>query len=296
MGFGRQELIAERFRVLRPIAAGAVGIVYLCRDEERGDRAAIKTLRPIFSARPKLLKRFAREAEAVRALDHPHIVRYRAHGVDEQQRPYLVTDYVLGRPGSDLLSWRPELPLDAVVRLFGQLCDALEVVHAAGIVHRDLKWSNLIVRGSTPSDLDLTLIDFGVLRWAVDGDRDGSSLTKSGEIVGTALYCSPEQVAGMDIDARTDVYALGAMCYEVLAGRPPFVGESVRDVLVSHLRETPETPSSWPSSRAQVPAVLEAAVMKALEKDPDARFASAAAFRRALESAFPASMREWLRR
>lgn len=294
-GFNKGELVAGRYRVLRDVAAGAVGMVYLAKDEKVGDRVAVKTLKPLQMMSEVLVRRFEREGKALKKIQHPHIVRYRDHGFDELGRPFLVTDYVLGRDGSAIMNWSPPLTLDAFVRLIGQICRALDVVHDNGIVHRDLKWSNLMVRGSQARELHATLIDFGVLRWGHD-TNPGTPLTKIGEILGTPTYCSPEQIAGRSVDARADIYALGAMCYEFLAGRPPFGGEAVRDILMAHVQRKPVPIRERVTARPDVPTVIEAAVMTCLEKDPDNRWPSAGTFMRALESAFPASMREWLRK
>ena len=210
-------------------------------------------------------QRIRHEAQAMGRLgSHPHVVSVFDIG-DEAGQPYLVTELLTGGDMEGMLAQAPDhrLPLPDALRLAAEVCRALEFAHARGIIHRDLKPGNVWLTAEGTAKIG----DFGL---AVAHDR--ARLTESGTILGTALYMPPEQAMGAEVTPRADLYSLGAMLYEMVAGRPPFVGEEIVAVITQHLHTAPVAPS-W--HRPDLPPALEAVILRLLEKDPGKRPASA---------------------
>jgi len=251
-----------RYEVREKVGEGASAVVYLAWDRELGRLVALKVLRESAALQDTARQRFRREAQAAASLTHPNVVAVHDTG-EADGRLYLVMEYVPGRPLSRVLA--EGLPKAEGVRLLEQAARGVAAAHAKGIVHRDLKPSNILVTGSgTPK-----VADFGLAHLA-----DASlELTGAGTALGTPLYMAPEQVdrASGEIGAATDVYALGAILYEMLAGRPPHGGKTVAEVYAKVLHEDPVRPSTSDPE-------LEAIALKALEKEPVRRYASAGAF------------------
>jgi serine/threonine-protein kinase len=250
-------------RVVRQLGAGGMGEVYLAEDLALDRRVAFKFLAPHHAANEEARARFEREARAMAAVSHPNVVTI--HQVGEAEgRPYLLMEYVEGRSLKELL--RDEgLPVERALDLALQLALGLARVHERGIVHRDVKPSNILIdRDGRPR-----LLDFG-LATAPEGD----DLTRAGEALGTIRYMSPEQAEARPTDARSDLFSLGVVLYEMLAGRPPFGGDSLASVLRAILHETPE---SLAALRPGLPAGLEGLVARLLAKEPAARFPEAGA-------------------
>jgi len=268
--------VISQYRVLAPLGGGGMGVVYECEDLRLGRRVAVKFLPPALASDERALERFAREARAASALNHPHICTVLDVG-DHAGQPFIVMERLEGRSLKHVIAGRP-LPLERVLELGAQIADALSAAHAKGIIHRDVKPSNVFVteRG------DVKLLDFGI---ASGPDRDASAdpaettRTESQEApsvdrgVGTAAFMSPEQVRGASLDARTDLFSLGATLYQMATGRRPFSGESDAEIFERILTVDPE-----PVSRvnAAVPREIEAIVHKALEKDRTLRYQTAA--------------------
>jgi len=266
---------AQRYRLGSRIATGGMGEVWRARDTVLGREVAVKLLKPEFADDPHFRTRFETEARHAGALHHPGIASVFDFGQAEaadgsgSPRPYLVMELVDGQPLSALL--RPGAPMDTAVAqdLLAQASDALGAAHRAGIVHRDVKPANLIV---TP-DRQVKITDFGIARAA-----DGVALTQTGQVMGTPQYLSPEQAEGREAGPASDVYSLGVVAFECLAGRRPFDAGSPVATALAHVREpVPELPGS-------VPADLAAVVRRSLSKDPAERYADGAAFATALRS------------
>jgi len=270
----------SRYRILSKLGGGGMGVVYEAEDTELGRRVAVKFLPQETAANPDALERFKREARAASALNHPHICTIHDVGVHEG-RPFLVMEKLEG----DTLKHRIDahgMPADEVVRIGEQLADALEAAHRAGIVHRDLKPANLFVteRG------DAKILDFGLAKVTapeasgpVTADAPtvaGEFLTEAGTTLGTVAYMSPEQARGQVVDARSDLFSLGVVLYEMTTGRLPFPGESTADFFSAILGQEPVPPREL---NPDLPARLEDAILKALEKDPSLRYQSAADLR-----------------
>ncbi|MGH3057695.1 MAG: serine/threonine-protein kinase [Gaiellaceae bacterium] len=267
-------LAQGRYLLERELGRGGMATVHLARDAELDRLVAVKVLAGHLSGDEELRERFVREARMAAGLSHPNVVQVFDAG-EEDGRLYIVMEYVPGVTLADEVGRAGKLDPAAAVDLALQACAGLEHAHEAGLVHRDVKPGNLIVR----EDGALKITDFGIAR-AVEATQ----LTQVGSVLGTAAYLSPEQAAGERVTAATDIYGLGVVLYELLTGRTPFVIESLNDLLAKH-RESAVTPVR--ELEPAVPEALEAAVMKCLARNPDYRPASAAALAHELAAASP---------
>jgi serine/threonine protein kinase len=248
-----------------------MGVVYKAEDTRLKRLVALKFLPIELSQDPEAKDRLSREAQALSALDHPNICTI--HEIDEtsDRRLFLVMAYYDGETLKKRMARGP-LPIDEALAVITQVAQAVATAHEAAIVHRDLKPGNIIL---TPRG-DVKLLDFGLAKLA-----DQIALTRTGTTLGTVAYMAPEQVAGFDADERSDVWALGVMLYEMLAGRLPFRGD--REGAVLHAIANDE-PTPLRNFRSDLPDDVESVVAKALQKDPAGRFASARAFLDAVET------------
>jgi serine/threonine-protein kinase len=266
------QVLAQRYRVQRLLGKGGMGAVYLADDEVLGELVALKVILSAFAAdEAAMVTRFRREAAAARKVSSPSVIRIHDLGEARPGLLYLSMEYFAGRTLTEVVAQRGVVPLKDVQDMLQQIAAGLEAAHEAGVIHRDLKPSNVLVgeRGM------IKIIDFGLATTAV---ADG--LTATGAILGTPHYMAPEQLRGRPVDARTDIYALGALAYHLVCGRPPFAGDNPIAIGFAHLSE-PVTPPR--QLRRDVPAGLEAAILAALAKAPEDRPASARAF---IEKAF----------
>ncbi len=250
-----------------------MGEVYRARDVRLGREIAVKVLPATLASNPERLARFEREARAVAALNHPNIVVL--HSIEEAGGVRFLTMELVDGSTLDHLVAPGGLPLDRLLALAVPLAEAVAAAHERGVVHRDLKPRNVMVT----RDGRLKVLDFGLARFEASaaGASDSESPTehfvsRDGEVLGTVPYMSPEQVRGLPLDARTDLFALGILLYELAAGRRPFTGATLADIGSSILRDTPPALASL---RADVPPALAAAIVRCLEKEPARRFASA---------------------
>ncbi|BCL84360.1 serine/threonine protein kinase [Ktedonobacteria bacterium brp13] len=273
------------------LGRGGMGAVYLARQSRPRRTVAVKVLLPslVLELRPRneFLARFRREADAIAALDHINIMPIYEYG-EQGDIAYLVMPYVTGGTLRELLEEHNILPLDEVVTIIEQAAAALDTAHAQSIVHRDLKPGNILFH----ADGRILLADFGlakVLKDVTDQESSNGHLTSIGTIIGTPEYLSPEQGTGDAIDYRTDVYSLGVVLYQMLAGRVPFTGTSPVAVAIKHALEQPPLPTQFNPS---VPKKVEAVVMKAMSKKPYQRYDSAGEFALALRQAVIEEMGE----
>jgi tetratricopeptide (TPR) repeat protein/predicted Ser/Thr protein kinase len=253
------------YDIEREIARGGMGVVYLAVKRETGEKCALKVMLESVSQNPKRLKRFQREIDAHRKLIHDNIVRILDAGkVDEFY--YFTMEYVDGKPLDDRL--KEELDLEIVMEILENICRATDYAHSQGVVHRDLKPANVLVT----SDMIPKLTDFGLAKSA----DHVSVLTKTGAVVGTPYYLSPEQASGQsrDVDHRADVYALGVMMYEMITGRLPFTGKTSVELFRKIIHEDPIPPIKI---KPQLTEEIQRVCMKALEKNPNDRYQSAGA-------------------
>jgi serine/threonine protein kinase len=274
-------VIGGKYRVEQRLGAGAMGTVYRAVDAS-GARCAVKVLQGEASADPDLRERFRREAEAMLMIQHPNILEVRDYGIDPQlSAPFLVMELLEGRSLEEMVVEHtpdPQTGLD----LAKQVCRGLACAHAAGVLHRDLKTENVFVIWSG-SHWVAKLLDFGLAK--LDDNKYGPArkLTMQGAVFGSPAYMSPEQGTGSPMDARADVYSMGVVLYEMLAGAWPFEMESQMAMLRAHLLEPPPPLASKREGLVVVPA-LDAIVHKALAKKPSERYPSAVEMLAALDA------------
>src|SRR3954451_18843487 len=257
---------ADRYEIVREIARGGMANVYLAQDRKLDRPVALKVLPAELSRDSTFVERVRLEAQAAPSLNDPTIVAVYDWG-QEQETSFIVMEFVEGRTLRDVIAAGPMEPV-AAAKIAADIAKALGAAHRAGVVHRDIKPGNVLI----DTNGDVKVADFGIAR--ANGAGDG--LTRTGAVMGTATYFSPEQAQGLAVDARSDIYSLGVVLYEMLTGVVPFAGDSAVSVAYLHVREPVVAPST---RRADVPAALEAIVMTCLQKDPAARYQSADALR-----------------
>lgn len=272
--------ICERYEVQELIGLGGWGRVYKCWDRSLKRVVAAKTLLEQYASFPDRVRRFQQEAEAASSLHHTNICPVYDFGLLPGGQPYLIMEFLDGRTLSEVI--RGEFPLaeSRVVAFAQQILDALKTAHSAGIVHRDLKPSNIIVT-TTAGDEVVKIVDFGLAKLVDARAEDGSMLTTTGETLGTPMYMSPEQCEGRKVDQRSDIYSVGCIVYEMLAGKPAFAGDTMFNIMY---RQLSENPPSFASTKINVSQQLEALIFKALEKSPEKRWQSAFEMRARLDS------------
>ena len=257
---GTGPLLKNRYRLGRVLGRGGMCIVYQAWDTRLQRDVAVKRLEPPLNQDPRTRARFDREGRALARLSHPNVVTLIDRGSTESD-DYLVFEYVEGKSLKELVKEKPLGPVEAG-RILGQVAEGLAAAHQAGIVHRDVKPQNILL----DRDGHAKITDFGIATGA-----DWTKVTKAGSIIGSARYMSPEQVRSKPVDVRSDIYSLGVVMYEMLAGHPPFDGANMPEIARHHLN-TPPPPLS--EVRSDLPAGLEKVVMRCLEKLPDDRFVS----------------------
>jgi eukaryotic-like serine/threonine-protein kinase len=275
-------MVDGRYRVLERVGAGGAASVYRAADLRLRRDVALKVLHPGLIHDRELVERFRREAESAASLNHRHIVAIYDRG-EWDGTHYIAMEYVAGRSLKSILHQEAPLEHARAIDLTVQILRAAAAMHSRGIVHRDLKPHNAIV----DAEGGVKVIDFGIAR------AGASDITEAGAIYGSAHYLSPEQADGAEVSGASDLYSAGVILYEALAGRPPFRGDTAVTVALKHITERPAPPMAL---NPTVTPELDAAVMRALEKDPMRRFADADAFIRALDDARVTPQRKDTRR
>ena len=274
------DVVAGKYRVDGVIGRGGMGVVLAATHLDLGTRVALKFLRAEDSANEAALERFRREARAGGQLRSEHAVRIFDVGSLPDGAPYLVMELLEGADLAGVLEASSGLALEDIVDWILQACDAIAEAHAAGIVHRDLKPRNLFLARRPSAEAQVKVLDFGIAK-LLPG-RGDPELTRSSEVLGSPVYMAPEQLrASRDVDARTDIWALGVILYELVTGRRPFVGESMSQVTASILEDTPPAVRDL---RHDAPDELGRIIVRCMAKEPAARFASIAELRAALLS------------
>ena len=268
------QLLAGRYEFVRFIARGGMSTVYLARDIRLDRPVAVKVLFAGLADNPSFVERFRREALSAARLNHPRIVRVYDSGQDSGTY-FIVMEYIEGQTLSNVLRQEGALTIPTALRIGEDVAEALADAHKQNVIHRDVKPGNIMF---TPSS-GLKVTDFGIAR-AVTGSI--SDLTQTGTVMGTATYFSPEQAKGDFADYRTDIYSLGVVLFEMLAGKPPFYGDSPIAVAYQHVNEP--SPSLYEVTNGAVPQVLSNIVARLLAKQPENRYQEAEALRRDLVS------------
>ncbi len=276
------DVLGGRYRLTRPIARGGMAEVWEAVDATLDREVAVKVLHSHLADDPGFVSRFNREARAVARLSHPNVVAVFDTGIDAipdgrpgagLPRAFLVMELLRGH--SVRMLSQQGVALNRAVWIVAEAAKGLGYAHRQGLVHRDVKPANILV---TDSGI-VKVVDFGIAKLTEGTDRAGEDLTQAGAILGTAKYLSPEQVEGAEIDARADVYSLGVVLYELVCGRPPFIGKNDMGTALQHVKDAPPPPRSV---RAGIPRSLETLILQALAKKPEGRPADANAFSLAL--------------
>jgi serine/threonine protein kinase len=271
-------LIAGRYEIREHIATGGMASVFKTWDHRVERIVAIKILRSLDKNDSRAVERFRREARAAASLAHPNAVTIYDF-VEEQGQYFLVMEYIQGPTLKQLVGQRRQLQAREAIEIAAQVCAVLQVAHARRLIHRDIKPQNIMLAWSGAASLGdggawVKLTDFGIVRVAEE-----AGLTNSGIVLGTADYLSPEQARGETLTASSDLYSLGVVMFEMLTGRPPFVGPTAVSIAMQHASANPPALHQF---NPNIPPALEQLVIRTLQKEPDDRFSSAAEMQQAL--------------
>jgi serine/threonine protein kinase len=287
------DVLAGKYRVERVLGEGGMGIVVAARHLQLDEMVALKFLLPEALGNPASIARFIREGRAAVKIKSEHVARVSDVGQLENGAPYLVMEYL---DGGDLDAWlrqRGALPVEQAVEFVLQACVAVAEAHALGIVHRDLKPANLFCVRRSDGQLAIKVLDFGISK-LTDASASGPAMTRTSAVMGSPLYMSPEQMqSSKRVDARTDLWALGVVLYELITGRSPFLAESVMELAVKIANEPPPPLRSL---RPEAPAGLEGAIVKCLQKNPAERYANVGELAQALAPFAPLRARSSVER
>jgi serine/threonine-protein kinase len=256
------QIVKERYEILEILGEGGMAFVYKARDMQLERFVAIKTLKPNYVNQETFVDRFKREAKTAANLNHPNIVQIFDWGIEDE--PYFVMEYIEGNTLTSIISKNRTISLSDILFIGAQVSSGLHAAHQKGLVHRDIKPGNIMI---TP-DGKVKVTDFGI----VSLQNEESDITKTGSILGTASYISPEQAQGKPVSIESDLYSLGTVLYELITGKAPFSGDSPISTATKHLTEKPEKPSLF---RRDLPKGVESAILKLLEKATYDRFKSA---------------------
>lgn len=273
-------MVGERYEVLEALGEGGMGTVYRVRHVVLDRYFAMKVLRRDLANDADLAKRFLQEARATAAVKHPNVVAINDFGEMEDGIPYFVMELLEGETVATRIRARGALPPRVAIKVAKQIAEGLAASHAANVIHRDLKPDNVFLIGrrvGKAAEDEIRIVDFGAAKIV-----GGSKLTRPGIVFGTPYYMSPEQASGQPIDGRADVYSLGVLLYEMITGRVPFEADTYMGVLTKHMFQAPAKPT--PPSGVQL-GELENVVMRALQKEPEQRYASMLVFAEALSAA-----------
>jgi serine/threonine protein kinase len=276
-GVRQGQLLAGKYRVEFVLGVGGMGVVVAARHIELESRVALKFLLPALLSNPDAVARFAREARAAVRIQNEHVARVLDVGTLENGAPYLVMEFLEGVDLSTWLAQRGALPIEQAVEFVLQACVAVADAHSLGIIHRDLKPANLFCIRRSDKQFIIKVLDFGISKLTEAGrtsDTPGMAMTKTAAVMGSPLYMSPEQMrSAKDVDARTDIWALGIILFQLVANRAPFLGESVAEVAI---QVGSDPPPALRGFRPDAPPGLEAVIFRCLEKDPRNRYGNVA--------------------
>jgi serine/threonine-protein kinase len=278
-----REILDGQFQIVQKIGSGGMGSVYKAAQPEMNRMVAIKILHPRLAGRKDLVSRFRREARAMSQLSHPNTVRVFMYGELDDGSLYIVMEMLEGRSLNQAVRRDGPMPIEKAAPLFAQVCGALQEAHSMGIVHRDLKPENIYLCNQGGLIDFPKVLDFGLAKVTEQQMRPGSLiLTQEGMVFGTPEFMSPEQAQGKPLDARSDIYSLAVILFEVLTGKLPFVTQTPMEFIQRHVMEKPRRLVDASPER-YYGEELEAVIARALAKDPTARWQSALEFAHAVE-------------
>ncbi len=274
-------VVAERYHIIKKLGEGGMGTVYLAEHVKMGRKSALKVMNPGMNTDPDAIARFNREAANASRLSHPNICAIYDFGETPDGLIYLAMEFIEGQSLTALIETSGYLPPARAAAIIHQSADALQVAHDAGIVHRDLKPDNIMIAKNRDGSDQAKVVDFGI---AKAHSSDAQKVTKTGLVVGTPEYMSPEQLSGDKLDGRSDIYSLGLVAFNCLTGALPFAGESAQESMIARLIEQPKTLAAIKPDVAWS-AELQAVMDKALTRDANERYQSAAQFGREMWAA-----------
>ena len=281
------QTLAEKYLIEKLVKRGGMGAVYRGKHVLMDKTVAIKVLRPSLAVDDAVVARFSREAKAASRISHPHAVNVTDFGEAENGVVFLVMEYLDGRTLKEIIKSEGPMPLARVVEIVRQVAGALDAAHGQGVVHRDLKSDNIMLSQTTGADW-AKVLDFGIAKIQLSESFADADITAPNLVVGTPQYMSPEQCSQTgSIDARSDIYSLGVIVYEMLAGQVPFTGESPTVIM---MKQVQDRPPSILATRADLPAAIDQAIAKALAKQPADRFQTAGEFSAELSRASEAGV------
>jgi serine/threonine protein kinase len=272
--------VIGNYRVLGPLGEGGMAKVYRAEHSTIGKEAALKLLNPEYSRKEQSVARFFHEAQAVNRIRHENLVDVFDFGKTPEGDHYILMELLHGEPLTDSISSKKPLSVDRILHIGIQICYALEATHQKGIVHRDLKDANVFLTTRAGQKDFVKILDFGIAK-LLDGSSPDIAKTKSGAMIGTPLYISPEQARGSAVGPASDIYAFGCLMFVMATGSPPFMDENAVAVALKHIDEPPPHPRE---KNPNLPEKLEAIILRCLEKSPEARYPSMLAVAKELEA------------
>ncbi len=265
--------LKDKYHIVSRLGSGAMGTVYECEHTGLKRRMALKILHPDLNVNEETLARFQQEGVAAGRIQHPCTIEIFDFDRTEQGHVFLAMEFVEGRSLKSLLLDQGAFSVDDSIEITRQILSALEAAHKEGIVHRDLKPENIMVRRDSEGTFHVKVLDFGISKLVETGSAEEALMTQTGRIIGTPQYMAPEQCGGTTVDHRADLYSVGLILFEMIAGRPPFQGATVTEILMKH--STEESPSVGSVADLSVPRDLERLLAKSLRKNRDERYANA---------------------
>ena len=275
-------VVDGKYEILALVGSGGMGRVYLAKQKELGTKVALKVLHRHLLDSPNAAARFKQEARAAFNLSSRNLVSVLDFGQVNQEQPYLVMQFVEGVSLQEFLKTKGPMSFSQCILLLRQVAAALEEAHSKGIVHRDIKPSNILLSGGKLEEGSVKVVDFGIAKGFESNESSIEKLTSTGQLIGSPLYMSPEQVNGTSVDARSDLYSLGCVMFECLTGTPPFRGETVIQTLIMHCKESPPSLKVDGKDSAAF-ADANSILSKLLAKEPEQRFSGAASLMKELE-------------
>lgn len=283
-------VIAEKYEISGYIGGGGMSLVYLVRHTLLDKVMAMKMMQPRHYGDAEMSKRFVREARAISSIAHPNVVAIHDFGLTAEGMTYLVMDYVHGLTLGKLIRQTGRLSVEEAIPIFMQSARALQHIHSKGIIHRDIKPSNIMLEVQQETPGLVKIVDFGIAKLLDDGDPENHSITKSGELLGSPSYMSPEHCLGRKLDARSDIYSLGCVIFESLTGHPPFSGATAYEIFQRQMNEKPPGLSNYVSNKRLCKG-MDALISRCLEKDHQRRIQSMDELVVGLESVLQSGMK-----